>query len=563
MRIRNCERCGETLRETHGHLECKYCGAQYDLADEAASFEAMLEAKKQEILANRRRVLWDEVHKKNPSKVAIQSAARSVREINADDTLSHFYLLAHEDDHTDLIGFLSSEKMSDTLAREVVRFMLLSVEGEDVLALKTFIENHFKGEDYTKFMTQIESIADDLEEGTYMTSLPREVFLAYSSKDMDKVTEMTRFLEDNELSVFCALRNLRHGAGAAEKYEIGLKDAIAHCKVFVLLSSVNSRSLKCDALSVEVPYLMDHFPKMARIHYRLDDEPTKAGAAVLLKSFDDGREWCRTKEDLLERIVNALRESQKEVEAAPSPMPAPTPREEALPQEESFVVLKKGNPDVAYNGTTFLAYKGNARKVTIGDEFTAIERAAFQNAPDVEEIDTGNGVSSLHPFAIDGADHLRRFIVGSALKEIQSGAFARVPSLQVIDIDPDNTYFTVTDGALLSGNRSILYRYPSRMPAKTYKVPVTVSIIDVGAFCGCANLESVILPDGLTEIGNGAFSKCPMLHDVFIPKSVTRMGKNAFLGSPSLVIKVEAPSFPRNWDGSFAGRCLVQYGSKR
>ena len=561
MRIRICERCGEALHEINGHLECNYCGARYDLADEAASFEAMLEAKKQEILANRRRVLWDEVHKKNPSKVAIESAARSVREINAEDTLANFYLLAHEEDHADLIAFLSGEKMNDTVAKEVVRFMLLSVEGEDILALKTFIENHFKGEEYTDFMTQIESIADDLEEGTYMTSLPRDVFLAYSSKDMDKVTEMTRFLEENEFSVFCALRNLRHGAGAAEKYEIGLKDAIAHCKVFVFLSSVNSRSLKCDALSVEVPYLVDRFPKMARIHYRLDDEPTKAGAAVLLKSFDDGREWCRTKEDLLERIVNALRESQKGPEAAPAP--APAPREEPAPQEESFVVLKKGNPDVAYNGTTFLAYKGNARKVRIGDEFTAIERGAFQNAPEVEEIDTGNGVSSLRSFAIDGADHLRRFTVGSALKEIQSGAFARVPSLQVIDIDPDNINFMVSDGALLSSNRRILYRYPSRSPAKAYKVPVTVSIIDVGAFCGCANLESVVLPDGLTEIGNGAFSKCPMLHDVFIPKSVTRMGKNAFLGSPSLVIRVEAPSFPRDWDGSFAGRCLVQYGSKR
>lgn len=561
MRIRICERCGEALHEINGHLECKYCGARYDLADEAASFEAMLEAKKQEILANRRRVLWDEVHKKNPSKVAIESAARSVREINAEDTLANFYLLAHEEDHADLIAFLSGEKMNDTVAKEVVRFMLLSVEGEDVLALKTFIENHFKGEEYTEFMTQIESIADDLEEGTYMTSLPRDVFLAYSSKDMDKVTEMTRFLEENEFSVFCALRNLRHGAGAAEKYEIGLKDAIAHCKVFVFLSSVNSRSLKCDALSVEVPYLMDRFPKMARIHYRLDDEPTKAGAAVLLKSFDDGREWCRTKEDLLERIVNALREREKGSEAAPAP--APAPREEPAPQEESFVVLNKGNPDVAYSGTTFLAYKGNARKVRIGDEFTAIERAAFQNAPEVEEIDTGNGVSSLHSFAIDGADHLRRFTVGSALEEIQSGAFARVPSLQVIDIDPDNINFMVTDGALLSSNRRILYRYPSRRPAKAYKVPVTVSIIDVGAFCGCVNLESVVLPDGLTEIGNGAFSKCPALHDVFIPKSVTRMGKNAFLGSPSLVIRVEAPSFPRDWDGSFAGRCLVQYGSKR
>lgn len=49
-----------------------------------------------------------------------------------------------------------------------------------------------------------------------------------------------------------------------------------------------------------------------------------------------------------------------------------------------------------------------------------------------------------------------------------------------------------------------------------------------GAFLNCKNLEEVILPEGLKEIGAYAFSGCSNLSKVTIPTTVERIGKSAF-----------------------------------
>ena len=48
------------------------------------------------------------------------------------------------------------------------------------------------------------------------------------------------------------------------------------------------------------------------------------------------------------------------------------------------------------------------------------------------------------------------------------------------------------------------------------------------------HIESIILPDGLTDIGDNAFSDCNSLMNVVIPGSVTSIGANAFRGCSSL-----------------------------
>ena len=42
------------------------------------------------------------------------------------------------------------------------------------------------------------------------------------------------------------------------------------------------------------------------------------------------------------------------------------------------------------------------------------------------------------------------------------------------------------------------------------------------------DLTSVIIPDGITEIGDWAFSYCTGLMSVIIPDSVTKIGNGAF-----------------------------------
>lgn len=80
---------------------------------------------------------------------------------------------------------------------------------------------------------------------------------------------------------------------------------------------------------------------------------------------------------------------------------------------------------------------------------------------------------------------------------------------------------------------------------------VKVKTIDVSAFRGFDKLETVIILDGVTSIGNSAFALCSSLTSVSIPESVTSIGGNAFLycgnltevNLPSKIIEIDRQTF--------------------
>ncbi len=58
--------------------------------------------------------------------------------------------------------------------------------------------------------------------------------------------------------------------------------------------------------------------------------------------------------------------------------------------------------------------------------------------------------------------------------------------------------------------------------------------IGIGAFSGCANLSSVVIPNTVTSIGEGAFEGCTSLVSIEIPNLVTSIGDYAFAGCDNL-----------------------------
>ena len=69
---------------------------------------------------------------------------------------------------------------------------------------------------------------------------------------------------------------------------------------------------------------------------------------------------------------------------------------------------------------------------------------------------------------------------------------------------------------------------------KSITIPEGVTEIGKCVFYGCKVLTSVIIPEGVTSIGESAFWGCKALKSITIPEGVTSIGESAFWGCTSL-----------------------------
>lgn len=72
------------------------------------------------------------------------------------------------------------------------------------------------------------------------------------------------------------------------------------------------------------------------------------------------------------------------------------------------------------------------------------------------------------------------------------------------------------------------------------KETYSVIAIDEHAFAYCTGLNSVIIPEGVTQIGQYAFKDCSNMTNIILPNNLTNIGEEAFNGCSSLT-KINIP----------------------
>ena len=140
----------------------------------------------------------------------------------------------------------------------------------------------------------------------------------------------------------------------------------------------------------------------------------------------------------------------------------------------------------------------------------------------VSKIVIGEGVTYVGDMSFRDYNNVMEYNISSTVKDI-SGNFG-MPDAHVlfdIKVDKNNKYFVTDDyGALFTKDMTRLLQYPNMNGNTKYTVPKTVKIIDDEVFSWCYNLNKVILPDGLEQIGSFSFG-CSSIRRLDIPASVT------------------------------------------
>lgn len=81
-------------------------------------------------------------------------------------------------------------------------------------------------------------------------------------------------------------------------------------------------------------------------------------------------------------------------------------------------------------------------------------------------------------------------------------------------------------------------------------LPQSITKIEQGAFYGCSSLMNITIPEGVIDIEPVAFCDCSKLTSITIPQSVTKIGPAAFSGCSNL----------KEFNGKFVSedkRCLI------
>ena len=209
-------------------------------------------------------------------------------------------------------------------------------------------------------------------------------------------------------------------------------------------------------------------------------------------------------------------------------------------------------------------YHGDANAVVIPDGVTSIGDFAFQNCESLTAVKIADSVTSIGNFAFWGCGSLASVYIPDGLTSIGDGAFQTCDALATIDIpesvmhigrcafQPNVTSSTpspvfvpdtkpeppkpdpkpaspLTDFKIKKG---ILIKYLGN--SEDVVIPEGVTEIGNKAFSSCFSLESIEIPNGVTTIGNEAFTFCNSLRFIHIPNSVTSIGDGAFSWCESL-----------------------------
>lgn len=166
--------------------------------------------------------------------------------------------------------------------------------------------------------------------------------------------------------------------------------------------------------------------------------------------------------------------------------------------------------NVTFVGSSTFRYQSNLKSVTFGEGITKLESQMFDIDSCVNGL-TYSGITSI--------------TLPSTLEVVSSKTFYNWGALKEVNFTPkaDGTYALTTFGSNWLGGSLV----------ESILIPESVTEIVSSAFAGMSRLNKVELPESITEIGNGAF-KNTAITELVIPASVETLQSSMVEGCSEL-----------------------------
>ena len=190
------------------------------------------------------------------------------------------------------------------------------------------------------------------------------------------------------------------------------------------------------------------------------------------------------------------------------------------------------------SSVTITKYTGSGTEAIIpeaieGYPVTAIGDWAFSGGVSLTSIIIPDSITSIGNDAFFECVNMTSIIIPENVTSIGNEAFFACPRLLSIEVDADNTAYASQDGVLFNKDLTQLICFPSGRTGD-YAIPGSVINVGYGSF-DSSNLTSIVIPDGVTSIGDYVFGDSGKLKSVTIPESVAKIDNWAFSNCSQLL----------------------------